>query len=116
MIEYPYVDDEGSIVFSAKAKAAISWPVRIAGMQGLWRYVGPLPRKVEFTISGMEAEDQRVEVIGPYFPGNSARNGGRSRIMSINHLKYAGKSAKPVDVISVETQALSNEAKRARRR
>ena len=103
MTYYPYVEDDESIVFSSRARAEISWPVRIAGMQGLWRYVGLV-------------NNTKAEVIGPYFPSNPQRNGGRSRIVSIDLLKYAGKSAKPVDVISVETQALSNEAKRARRR
>jgi hypothetical protein len=72
-------------------------------MQGLWRYIGPL-------------NSESVEVIGPYFPGNPSRNGGRSRIFKIEQIKYAGKSAKPVDVLNVETTALSNDAKRARRR
>jgi hypothetical protein len=59
---------------------------------------------------------EAVEVIGPYFPGNPSRNGGRSRVFYLDKLKYAGKNAKPIDVLHVETTAISDEAKRARRR
>lgn len=99
----PTIDENNCVVFSSRSKACLQWPVRIAGMQGLWRYVGPL-------------NSQTVEVIGPYFPGNPSRNGGRSRIFNINNLRYAGKSARPVDVLNVEATALSNQAKRAQRR
>lgn len=99
----PTMDEKNCLVFGPRTKACPSWPVRITDMQGLWRYVGPL-------------NSERVEVIGPYFPANPSRNGGRSRIFHIDHIKYAGKSAKPVDVQSAETMALSIEAKRARRR
>lgn len=98
------IDDNDCIIFTPKQTTCPAWPVRVSGMQGLWRYVGPL-------------EDlQHVEVIGPYFPNNPDRNGGRSRIVKLATIKYAGKNAKPVDVISVETQAISSEAQRARRR
>jgi hypothetical protein len=97
------INEDNCLEFTSRSKACPSWPVRIAGMQGLWRYIGPL-------------NSESVEVIGPYFPGNPARNGGRSRIFKIEQIKYAGKSAKPVDVLNVETTALSNDAKRARRR
>lgn len=93
------IDEDNCLVFSPRSKACLQWPVRIAGMQGLWRYVGPL-------------NSETVEVIGPYFPGNPSRNGGRSRIFNINQIKYAGKSAKPVDVLSVETTAISQRAQR----
>lgn len=96
------IDEDGCIVFSPRAKACPKWPVRIKGVQGLWRYVGIVT-------------NTKAEVIGPYFPNNPTRNGGRSRIVSIDTIKYAGKTAKPIDVISVETQALSTEAKRHRR-
>lgn len=107
------IDEDSCIVFSPRAKACPSWPVRIAGMQGLWRYLGPLAQSIDMQKGAIITH---VEVIGPYFPGNSSRNGGRSRIVNIDNLKYAGKHAKPIDVMSVETQALSAEAKRARRR
>lgn len=97
------INDENCLEFSPRSKSCPSWPVRVAGMQGLWRYIGPLNLET-------------VEVVGPYFPGNPSRNGGRSRIFKIDQIKYAGKSAKPVDVLNVEATALSNEAKRARRR
>jgi hypothetical protein len=106
------IDENGCIVFSPRSKACPSWPVRIAGMQGLWRYVSPLPRKIHFTITGNENDPQMVEVIGPYFPNNPDRNGGRSRIFPINKVKYAGKLAKPVDVLNVETTAISQRAQR----
>jgi hypothetical protein len=97
------INESNCLEFTARLKACPSWPVRIAGMQGLWRYVGPL-------------NSESVEVIGPYFPNNPDRNGGRSRIFKVNQIKYAGKSAKPVDVLNVASTALSDEAKRARRR
>jgi len=78
-------------------------------MQGLWRYVGLVDGDPDFQI-------QAVEVIGPYFPGNPSRNGGRSRVFYLDRLKYAGKRAKPIDVLNVETQALSLQAQRDRRR
>lgn len=101
------IDDNGCIEFGPRSKACPSWPVRVQGTQGLWRYIGQL---------SSASNGDKVEVIGPYFPNNPSRNGGRSRIVSIDTIKYAGKSAKPVDVISVETQAISQEAQRARRR
>ena len=101
--------DDGCIQFTAKQITCPKWPVRVAGMQGLWRYVGIVP-------DSNTLNEVSVEVIGPYFPSNSARNGGRSRIIAIGLLRYAGKHAKPIDVISVETQAVSNDAKRAGRR
>lgn len=97
------IDENNCLVFGPRSKACPSWPVRVAGMQGLWRYIGPL-------------NQETVEVIGPYFPGNPSRNGGRSRLLNIEQIKFAGKLAKPVDVLSVETTAISLEAKRALRR
>lgn len=97
------IDDIGCIEFGSRSKACPKWPVRIQGMQGLWRYVGTV-------------NNTKAEVIGPYFPNNPSRNGGRSRIVSIDTIKYAGKLAKPIDVKSVETEAISQEAQRARRR
>jgi hypothetical protein len=100
------IDENGCIIFGPRTKACPSWPVRVAGMQGLWRFVKQMPwPNLDY-----------VEVIGPYFPNNSTRNGGRSRLINIDNIRYAGKNAKPIDVINVEAQALSNEAKRARRR
>lgn len=93
------IDDNGCLDFGPRSKTCPSWPVRVVGMQGLWRYVGVV-------------NNTKAEVIGPYFPGNPSRNGGRSRIVSIETLKYAGKRAKPVDVISVETTAISLRAQR----
>lgn len=101
------IDDNGCIEFGPRSKACPSWPVRVQGMQGLWRYVGQL----QSANSG-----NMVEVIGPYFPNNPSRSGGRSRIVSLDKLKYAGKNAKPIDVRSVETEAISLQAKRAQRR
>lgn len=97
------IDEDRCIVFGPRSKSCPSWPVRIVDMQGLWRYVEPL-------------HGGYVEVIGPYFPANPARNGGRSRIFPLDQLKYPGKKFKPVDVISVETRALSDQVKRDRRR
>ncbi len=105
----PHVDDKGCLVFGPRSQTCPKWPVRVTGFQGLWRYVGIVPDSNTF-------HDIFVEVIGPYFPGNPSRNGGRSRIININRLKYAGKNAKPVDVISVETHAISLDAQRAQRR
>lgn len=99
------IDENGCLVFGPKSKTCPSWPVRVAGLQGLWRYVGIVP-------DSNTLNQVFVEVIGPYFPGNPSRNGGRSRIFPIDKLKYAGKTAKPVDVISVETTALSRRAQR----
>lgn len=99
------IGDDDCVVFTPRLKAPLRWPVRIANQQGLWRYVGPLKN----------TSKKYVEVIGPYFPGNPSRNGGRSRIVHVDDLKYAGKHAKPVDVISVETTAISNQAKQTRR-
>ena len=103
------INEDRCIVFTPRQITCPKWPVRIAGMQGLWRYVGVVPDSNTFN-------EVFVEVVGPYFPSNSSRNGGRSRIVAIGILKYAGKLAKPIDVISVETQALSEQAKRATRR
>jgi hypothetical protein len=99
------IDENGCIVFSPRSKACPSWPVRIAGMQGLWRYIGVVP-------DSNTLDEVFVEVIGPYFPNNPERNGGRSRIFPINKVKYAGKLAKPVDVLNVETTAISQRAQR----
>lgn len=109
----PTIDDSGCIEFGPRSKTCPSWPVRIVGMQGLWRYLGPIAQTIDMEKGPLYTH---VEVVGPFFPGNPSRNGGRSRIFNIKQLKYAGKSAKPVDVISVESSALSLEAKRARRR
>lgn len=109
------IDGNGCIEFGPRSKTCPSWPVRVVGMQGLWRYVGPIIRKSPNGILDSSAE-LMIEVIGPFFPGNPSRNGGRSRIFNLSKLKYAGKHAKPVDVLSVEATAISLEAKRARRR
>jgi len=98
------IDEKGCLVFGPRSRTCPSWPVRVIGFQGLWRYIGPAVQDADGTI-------HYVEVIGPYFPSNPSRNGGRSRIFNISKLKYAGKLAKPVDVISVETRALSNQVK-----
>jgi len=103
----PSITDNSCIEFGPRSTACPSWPVRVQGMQGLWRYVG---------ITKQDEDTTYVEVIGPYFPNNPARNGGRSRIINLDLIKYAGRSAKPVDVISVATTAISHEAQRARRR
>lgn len=94
-----YLETDGCLQFTPRQTTCPSWPVRIAGMQGLWRFVGPI-------------NETHVEVIGPYFPGNPARNGGRSRIVSLDKLKYAGKRSKPIDVRDVETEAVSKRAQR----
>jgi|ERR1700754_358858 len=93
------INENNCLVFSARSKACPSWPVRVIGMQGLWRYTGPV-------------NQENVEVIGPYFPSNPSRNGGRSRILKIDQIKYAGKLAKPVDVLNVEATAISKRAQR----
>jgi hypothetical protein len=100
------IDDNGCIEFGPRSKACPSWPVRVQGMQGLWRYVHQFPWP----------NQDHVEVIGPYFPNNPSRSGGRSRIVLLDKLKYAGKNAKPIDVRSVETEAISLQAQRAQRR
>jgi hypothetical protein len=41
------IDENGCIVFSPRSKACPSWPVRIAGMQGLWRYVAPRAQAID---------------------------------------------------------------------
>jgi hypothetical protein len=102
------INEDGCVVFGPRSISCPKWPVRVIGMQGLWRYVGTYGEPGTFPIM--------VEVIGPYFPNNPERNGGRSRLISIDKIKYAGRSAKPVDVLHVQTTAVSNEAKRARRR
>jgi hypothetical protein len=98
------IDENGCLVFGPRSRTCPSWPVRIVGMQGLWRYVGVIPN--------YDNVDTWVEVIGPYFPSNPSRNGGRSRIFKIDRLKYAGKIAKPIDVLNVETTAISQRAQR----
>jgi hypothetical protein len=102
----PSIDDNDCISFGPKQTACPSWPVRVQGMQGLWRYVKSFPFP----------NQDHVEVIGPYFPNNPDRNGGRSRIVRLDTIKYAGKSAKPIDVQHVESQAISQQAQRAQRR
>jgi hypothetical protein len=99
------IGDNGCLVFSSRSKTCPSWPVRVVGKQGLWRYVGIVPDSNTFG-------DIFVEVIGPFFPSNPSRNGGRSRIVNIDELKYAGKHAKPVDVLNVESTAISQRAQR----
>lgn len=99
----PKLNEENCMEFTPRQIACPGWPVRVANQQGLWRYIGPI-------------NPETVEVIGPYFPGSPHRNGGRSRLLNIEQIKYAGKTARPVDVISVEATALSQEAKRAKRR
>jgi len=95
----PYLETDGCLQFSPKITICPSWPVRVVGKQGLWRYVGPV-------------NGTTVEVIGPFFPLNPDRNGGRSRIVNIEQVKYAGKNAKPVDVLNVEATAISQRAQR----
>lgn len=108
-MQVKHFNEEDCLVFEdEKTIVCPRWPVRIAGTQGLWRYVQP--------IGDWDSGWFHAEVIGPYFPGNPSRNGGRSRIVPVANIRYAGKSAKPVDVMSVETQTVSEEAKRARRR
>jgi hypothetical protein len=99
----PVLNDDDCIEFGPRQSACKGWPVRVSYQQGLWRYAAVI-------------DDDHVEVIGPYFPGNPSRNGGRSRIFHLSKLKYAGKSAKPLDVLDVQATAISNDAKRARRR
>lgn len=101
------INDDGCLEFGPRSKTCPSWPVRVIGMQGLWRYIGPVDEPQPMAA---------VEVIGPYFPGNPSRNGGRSRVFYLDKLKYAGKRAKPIDVMSVETRALSLQVQRDRRR
>ena len=105
----PVIDDNDCIEFGPKSRACVGWPVRIAGMQGLWRYTG-------VAVGYANGESAYVDVVGPYFPNNPERNGGRSRIIKTELVRYAGKQAKPIDVLHVETTAISDEAKRARRR
>lgn len=95
------IDDDNCLVFGPRSKACPSWPVRVAGMQGLWRYIGPL-------------NPETVEVVGPYFPNNPSRNGGRSRIFKIDVIKYPGKHAKPIDVLNVQATDISMRAQRRR--
>lgn len=99
------IDENGCLVFGPRSRTCPKWPVRVVGMQGLWRYVGIVPDSNTYG-------DIFVEVIGPYFPSNPSRNGGRSRVFNIDKLKYAGKIAKPVDVLNVETTAISQRAQR----
>lgn len=101
------IDDNDCVVFTPKQKACPSWPVRVQGMQGLWRYIGPADGD-PFIGTNI------VEVIGPYFPSNPERNGGRSRVFSADKLKYAGKSAKPVDVRDIGMEDISLRAQRRR--
>lgn len=107
------IDDNGCIEFGPRSKTCPLWPVRVQGMQGLWRYLGPLAQTIDMSKGAIVTH---AEVVGPYFPSNPSRNGGRSRIVSLDRLKYAGKNAKPIDVRSVETEAISLQAQRARRR
>jgi hypothetical protein len=99
----PELDESNCIIFNSKQTACPRWPVRVTGQQGLWRYIGPI-------------NSESVEVIGPFFPNNPERNGGRSRIIKLNQIKYAGRNAKPIDVTNVEVTAISEHAKRAQRR
>ena len=107
----PVIDDNDCIEFGPKSRTCPKWPVRVIGQQGLWRYVGTYG-------SSLSRNDAPIiiEVIGPYFPNSPERNGGRSRIFPLEKIKYAGKNAKPIDVLHVQTTAISEEAKRARRR
>ena len=102
------INEDDCLIFTPRQSACPTWPVKVAGMQGLWRYKGVANTSATY--------GDYVEVIGPYFPNSPERNGGRSRILKIDQIKYAGKSAKPVDVLDVQVSAISNEAKRARRR
>ncbi len=105
---YPYFETDDCLHLSAKQIVCPSWPVRVEGMQGLWRYIKP--------VGDYDSGWAFAEVIGPYFPSNPSRNGGRSRIVSVHKLKYPGKRAKPIDVADIEARAVSEQAKRARRR
>jgi hypothetical protein len=101
------IDEDDCIVFTIARIVCPQWPVKVAGQQGLWRYVGPIETKDGWT---------HAEVIGPMFPGAASRSGGRSRILNIEELRYAGRNAKPVDVQHQETIAISNSAKHGGRR
>ena len=105
----PVIDSNDCIEFGPRSRTCPKWPVRVVGQQGLWRYVGPAD-------GDPYIGSNLIEVIGPYFPNNPERNGGRSRVFSVDKVKYAGKNAKPIDVLHVQTVAISDEAKRARRR
>ena len=102
-----FIDSDDCIVFGPRSVTCPGWPVRIEGMQGLWRYVGVAQ-------GDPYAQMAVVEVIGPFFPSNPSRNGGRSRIFSYDKLRYAGKKAKPADVRNVQSEAISEQAKRHR--
>ncbi len=92
------IDEDDCLVFGPRQITCPRWPVRVIGQQGLWRYVGPVETKEGWT---------HADVIGPFFPGSPSRAVGHSRILDIDTLKWAGKTAKPVDVIHPETIAVS---------
>jgi hypothetical protein len=101
------IDEDDCIVFAFNQKTCPSWPIRVTGQQGLWRYVKPIETEEGWT---------HVDVIGPFFPGSPSRAVGHSRILHLDTIKYAGKTARPVDVLHPETIAISNNAKNHSRR
>jgi hypothetical protein len=107
-MSYPNFSEDDCLHLTARQVICPSWPIRIEGMQGLWRYIKP--------IGDYETGWAFFEAIGPYFPSNPSRNGGRSRIFRVDKAKYPGKRAKPVDVADPQSRAISEEAQRARRR
>lgn len=105
---YPYFSPDDCLHLTSRQCICPKWPVKIAGTQGLWRYIKP--------VGDYDSAWAHVEVIGPYFPNSPHRNGGRSRIFSVDKVKYPGKRYKPIDVIDVEAHAISENAKRGRRK
>jgi hypothetical protein len=105
---YPYFETDDCLHLSVRQVICPQWPIRIEGMQGLWRYIQP--------IGDYDSGWAHFEAIGPYFPSNPSRNGGRSRIFRVDKAKYPGKRFKPVDVADLEARAISQDAQRARRR
>lgn len=101
MSYYPHFDEADCIYLSSKHIICPGDPIRIDGMQGLWRYIKPIG-------------NSSFEAIGPYFPNNPSRNGGRSRIFNVDKAKYP-RRAKRIDVTDFDITAISEEAKRHKR-
>lgn len=99
---YPYFDEADCVYLSSKQIICPGDPIRIDGTQGLWRYIKPI-------------SNFSFEAIGPYFPNNPSRNGGRSRIFNMDKAKYPGRKAKRIDVTDFNITAISEEAKRHKR-
>lgn len=105
---YPYFEENDCLHLNPRHCICVGDPVKVEGMQGLWRYIRP--------VGDYDSGWAHIEVVGPYFPRNPSRNGGRSRIFLIDKVKYPGKRFKPIDVHDIDAKAASTNAKRAQRR